>query len=57
MSPHVQRQAFDPFFSTRRLGLQIVHRISEPGAGTSVRLILPRSIQFDSGTATHRAAL
>jgi PAS domain S-box-containing protein len=68
MSPHVRRQAFDPFFSTRRhegatgLGLHIVHSMvvdrlegrialtSEPGAGTSVRLILPRSIKFDSGT-------
>jgi PAS domain S-box-containing protein len=68
MSPHVRRQAFDPFFSTRRhegatgLGLHIVRSMvvdrlkgrlaltSEPGAGTSVRLILPRSIEFDSGT-------
>jgi PAS domain S-box-containing protein len=68
MSPHVRRQAFDPFFSTRRhegatgLGLHIVHSMvverlegqialtSEPDAGTSVRLILPRSIKFESGT-------
>ncbi len=60
MTPEIKRQAFDPFFTTRRqqgatgLGLHIVHttvveqlggRImlaSEPGAGTTVQLILPR---------------
>jgi PAS domain S-box-containing protein len=60
MSLDVRRQAFDPFFTTRRdrggigLGLHIVHSIvtnclggrltldSEPGAGTQIRLILPR---------------
>jgi len=63
MSPHIRRQAFDPFFTTRRhegatgLGLHIVHSMvmdrlegrlaleSEPGTGTIVRLILPRSIR------------
>jgi PAS domain S-box-containing protein len=66
MSPDVRRQAFDPFFSTRRhqggtgLGLHIVHSVvtnrlggqlrlsSEPGAGTDVRIILPR--QMPDGT-------
>jgi PAS domain S-box-containing protein len=60
MSLGVRRQAFDPFFTTRRdqggigLGLHIVHSIvtnclggrltldSEPGAGTQIRLVLPR---------------
>jgi PAS domain S-box-containing protein len=68
MSPQVRRQAFDPFFTTRRhegatgLGLHIVHSMvverlegrlsleSEPGAGTRVRLILPRSIAFEAGS-------
>jgi PAS domain S-box-containing protein len=66
MSPDVRRQAFDPFFTTRRhqggtgLGLHIVHSVvtnrlggqlrlsSEPGAGTDVRIILPR--QMPDGT-------
>jgi PAS domain S-box-containing protein len=60
MSLGVRRQAFDPFFTTRRdhggigLGLHIVFSIvtnclggrltldSEPGAGTTIQLILPR---------------
>jgi len=72
MSSQIRRQAFDPFFTTRRhegatgLGLHIVHSMvvdrleghlsldSVPGAGTTVRLILPRSIKLepDSGTST-----
>ncbi|MBT1515590.1 PAS domain-containing protein [Bradyrhizobium sp. SRL28] len=62
MSPDVRRQAFDPFFSTRRhqggtgLGLHIVYSVvtdrlggqlrlsSEPGAGTDIRIILPRQM-------------
>ena len=60
MNADVKRQAFDPFFTTRRsdgstgLGLHIVHNIvverlggrlrldSEPGAGTTVQVFLPR---------------
>jgi signal transduction histidine kinase len=60
MTPEVKRQAFDPFFSTRRhqgatgLGLHIAYTIvveklggrvtltSEPDAGTTVQLVLPR---------------
>jgi PAS domain S-box-containing protein len=60
MSLDVRRQAFNPFFTTRRnygsagLGLHIVHNIvtnrlggrldldSEPGAGTRIRIVLPR---------------
>ena len=60
MTPEVKRQAFDPFFTTRRhrgatgLGLHIVYTIvteklggrlkltSEPDAGTSVQLVLPK---------------
>ena len=60
MSFDVRRQAFNPFFTTRRdggrigLGLHIVHNIvtnrlggeleleSEPGAGTKIRIVLPR---------------
>jgi len=61
MSADVRRQAFDPFFTTRRhlgctgLGLHIVYSVvtdrlgghldlkSEPGKGTTVRVILPRT--------------
>jgi signal transduction histidine kinase len=60
MNLDVRRQAFNPFFTTRRnygsagLGLHIVHNIvtnrlggkldldSEPGAGTRIRIVLPR---------------
>jgi PAS domain S-box-containing protein len=70
MSPQIRRQAFDPFFTTRRhegatgLGLHIVHSMvldrlegrlaleSEPGTGTTARLILPRSIRFEPGRGT-----
>jgi PAS domain S-box-containing protein len=73
MSPQIRRQAFDPFFTTRRhegatgLGLHIVHSMvvdrlegrlaltSEPGAGTTVRLILPRSIGFAPESAASKA--
>ena len=73
MSPQIRRQAFDPFFTTRRhegatgLGLHIVHSMvvdrlegrltlaSEPGAGTIVRLILPRSIRFEPETESLKA--
>jgi PAS domain S-box-containing protein len=69
MSPQIRRQAFDPFFTTRRhegatgLGLHIVHSMvvdrlngqltltSEPGAGTTVRLILPRLIELEPKSA------
>jgi PAS domain S-box-containing protein len=63
MTAEVRRQAFDPFFTTRRhegatgLGLHTVHSIlvdrlggrirldSEPDAGTTVRFVLPRSVE------------
>jgi PAS domain S-box-containing protein len=69
MAPQIRRQAFDPFFTTRRhegatgLGLHIVHNMvvdrlegrltltSEPGVGTTVRLVLPRSIRSASSQA------
>jgi len=69
MTPEVKRQAFDPFFTTRRregatgLGLHTVHTIvveklggrvtltSEPGAGTSVQLVLPRIAPRAAGRA------
>ncbi|HWL30734.1 MAG TPA: HAMP domain-containing sensor histidine kinase [Xanthobacteraceae bacterium] len=62
MNEEVLRQAFDPFFTTRRseggtgLGLHIVYNIvtqqlggvitlkSEPGQGTTFRIIMPRTI-------------
>ncbi len=61
MTPDVLRQAFDPFFTTRRseggtgLGLHIVYNLvtqqmggrmmleSRPDAGTTFRIIIPRS--------------
>jgi signal transduction histidine kinase len=70
MSSQTRRQAFDPFFTTRRhegatgLGLHIVHSMvvdrlegrltlgSEPGAGTTVTLILPRTIKSAPDKAT-----
>jgi PAS domain S-box-containing protein len=73
MTSQIRRQAFDPFFTTRRhegatgLGLHIVHNMvvdrlegrltltSEPGTGTAVQLILPRSIRFDAETALAKA--
>jgi signal transduction histidine kinase len=73
MSPQIRRQAFDPFFTTRRhegatgLGLHIVHSMvvdrlegrlaltSEPGAGTTVRLILPRLVRFVPEAAAAQA--
>jgi PAS domain S-box-containing protein len=69
MSSQIRRQAFDPFFTTRRhegatgLGLHIVHSmvvdrlegrltlVSEPGVGTTVQVILPRSIRFQPDEA------
>jgi PAS domain S-box-containing protein len=70
MSLDVRRQAFNPFFTTRRhegkigLGLHVVHNIvtgrlgglihldSEIDAGTTVRLILPRTAPGEQiGTA------
>ena len=73
MSPQIRRQAFDPFFTTRRhegatgLGLHIVHSMvvdrlqgqlaltSEPGAGTTVRLVLPRSVRFEPESTAAKA--
>jgi PAS domain S-box-containing protein len=72
MSPQVRRQAFDPFFTTRRhegatgLGLHIVHSMvvdrlegqltltSEPGAGTTAHLVLPRRIEPESKSGTSK---
>jgi PAS domain S-box-containing protein len=75
MSAQIRRQAFDPFFTTRRhegatgLGLHIVHSMvverlegrlaleSEPGVGTTFRLILPRSIRLkpEAGSSKSRS--
>jgi signal transduction histidine kinase len=73
MSPQIRRQAFDPFFTTRRhegatgLGLHIVHSMvvdrlkgqlaltSQPGIGTTVRLLLPRSVRFDPDAMAAKA--
>jgi signal transduction histidine kinase len=72
MSPHIRRQAFDPFFTTRRhegatgLGLHIVHSmvverlkgrlalVSDPAAGTTVRLVLPRLIRREPESGASR---
>jgi len=72
MSPQIRRQAFDPFFTTRRhegatgLGLHIVHSMvvdrleghltltSEPGAGTTAHLILPRLLKLESKQETSK---
>jgi signal transduction histidine kinase len=68
MTSDVQRQAFDPFFTTRRhdggtgLGLHIVHNLvtqqlggrmmleSNPGQGTTFRIIMPRAAAHGSPT-------
>jgi signal transduction histidine kinase len=69
MTAEVRRQAFDPFFTTRRseggtgLGLHIIHTLvtqrlggrlildSEPGRGTTFRLILPRHAPAESSAS------
>jgi PAS domain S-box-containing protein len=71
MTLDVRRQAFNPFFTTRRnhgstgLGLHIVHNIvsnrlggrldldSEPGAGTRIRIVLPRIAPARSSVEQH----
>lgn len=71
MNADVKRQAFNPFFTTRRsqgclgLGLHIVHNIatsrlggsvmldSEPGAGTRVKIVLPRVAPTVSDDTAH----
>ena len=73
MSQQIRRQAFDPFFTTRRhegatgLGLHIVYSMvvdrldghltltSEPEAGTTVRLILPRLLGPQPETAREKS--
>jgi PAS domain S-box-containing protein len=75
MDFNVRRQAFNPFFTTRRdqgctgLGLHIVHTIvtqrfggtisldSEPGEGTTVRMVVPRVAPGDSASRDANSGL
>jgi PAS domain S-box-containing protein len=71
MSPEVRERAFEPFFSTKGrgsagLGLAEVYGIAKrhngraeiettPGAGTTVRLVLPLAVHSTTGAGTERA--